>query len=165
MSRQKSRSHSVCSSQVPYPRRCTPATPGPHQDNLDRVNSSARFPGASPKLAAKLPELRRQLFGTSMQTRSQMSQDVQEATPPTQGISSLDINQAMQSSDESQEPQDAGSPALRGRPRPPEVEDALTQIVQTLQNLQNQQQNLAQQQHAPQAPNQDVPEDPAFDWN
>lgn len=162
MSPQKSRSHSVCSSQVPYPRRCTPATPGPHQDDLERVNSAARFPGASPMLAAKLPELWRQLFGTSMQTRSQMSQDVQKATPPTQGISSLDINQAMQSSDE---PQDAGSPARRGRPRSPEVEDALTQIVQTLQNLQRQQQNLAQQQHAPQAPNQDVPEDPAFDWN
>lgn len=71
----------------------------------------------------------------------------------------------MQSSDESQEPRDAGSPPRRGHPRPPEVEDALTQIVQTLQNLQRQQQNLAQQHNAPQAPNQDVPEDPAFDWN
>lgn len=70
----------------------------------------------------------------------------------------------MQSSDESQEPRDAGSPPRRGRAQPSDVEDALTQIVQTLQNLQRQQQNLAQQQ-APQAPNQDVPEDPAFDWN
>lgn len=95
-----------------------------------------------------------------------MSQDVQESTPPTQGTSaSIDLNQPMQSSDESQEPRDAGLPQRRRRPRPPDVEDALTQIVQTLQNLQRQLQDLAQQQHAPQAPQQDVPEDPAFYWN
>lgn len=101
-----------------------------------------------------------------MQTRSQMPQDAQQSTPPLQGTSaSIDLNAPMQSSDESQEPQDAGSPQRRGRPRPPDVEDALTQIVQTLQILQRQQQDLAQQQHAPQAPQQDVPEDPAFNWN
>lgn len=102
-----------------------------------------------------------------MQTRSQMSQDgqsAQEITPPAQGIAAIDINLAMQSSDESQEPRDANSPQRRGRPRPPDVEDALTQIVVTLQNLQRQQQDLARQQ-APQAPNQDVPDDPNFDWN
>lgn len=95
-----------------------------------------------------------------------MSQDVQESTPPAQGTSaSIDLNQPMQSSDESQEPRDAGLPQRRGRPRPPDIEDALTQIGQTLQNLQRQLQDLAQQQHAPQAPQQDVTEDPAFDWN
>lgn len=58
-----------------------------------------------------------------------MSHDVQEATPPNQGISSFNINQAMQSSDESQEPRDAGSPPRRGRARPPDVEDALTTLL------------------------------------
>lgn len=97
---------------------------------------------------------------------SQDGQNVQEVTPPAQGITAIDINLAMQSSDESQKPRDAGSPPRRGFARPPDVllEDALTQIVQTLQNLQRQQQNLAQQQ-APQAPHQDVPDDPIFDWN
>lgn len=95
---------------------------------------------------------------------SQDGQQAQESTPPAPNIASLDIN-AMQSSDESQEPKEAASPPRRGeRPRPPDVEDALTLTVQTLQNLQRQQQNMAQQQ-APQAPNQDVPEDPHFDWN
>lgn len=167
MPRNKLSSRSVSSNKVPYSRRGTPATPGRHQEDLDRASSAARFPGASPKSALKLPELRRQLFGSHMQTRSQMSQDgqqAQETTPPVPDIAPLEIN-AMQSSDESQEPTEAASPPRRGgRPRPPDVEDALTQIVQTLQNLQRQQQNMAQQQ-APQAPHQDVPEDPNFDWN
>lgn len=136
-----------------YPRRSQPATPGHRQEDLDRANSAARFPGAFPKSAAKLPELRRRLFGVPMITRSQMSLNTQESTPPAQGTSSsADLLVPPQSSYDSQEPQDAGSPQRGRRSRPPGVKDALTQIVQTLQNLQRQRQDLAQQQHAPQAP-------------
>lgn len=167
MPRYSARQRSASATLVPYPKRSQPATPGPHQEDLDRATSAAHFPGAYPKSAAKLPELRRQLIGAPMITRSQMSsQETQESTPPAQGTSaSLDMNVQPQSSDESKEPQDAGSPQRSRRPRPPDEEDALTQIVQTLQNLQRQQQDLAQQQHAPQAPLHDVPKDPAFDWN
>lgn len=168
MPRSKPISRSVSAAAVPYTRQGVPATPGPHTDDLNRASSAARFPGASPKSALKLPELRRQLFGSHMQLRSQMSQDgqhqqhSQETTPPNPDIAALNMN----SSDESQEPTEAASPPRRaGRPRPPDVEDALTQIVQTLQNLQQQQRDMQQQQQAPQAPHQDVPDDPNFDWN
>lgn len=71
------------------------------------------------------------------------------------------------SSEDSNEPvEDQSPPARPHRPRAADVEDALTQIVATLQGLQQQQRDLAQQQHVvPQARHQDVPEDPAFDWN
>lgn len=45
------------------------------------------------------------------------------------------------------------------------VVDALTQTVFTLEGLQQQQRELAQQQHPPQVPQPDVPEDPAYDWD
>lgn len=56
------RSRSASASVLPS-KRCAPSTPGPHQDDLDCVTSAARFPEASPRSAAKLPELQRQLFG------------------------------------------------------------------------------------------------------
>lgn len=45
------------------------------------------------------------------------------------------------------------------------MEDALTQIVATLQGLQRQHLELAENNNPPQAPQADVPEDPAYDWH
>lgn len=70
------------------------------------------------------------------------------------------------SSDDSQDPVDAGSPnRRRRRADAPDVENALTQIDATLQGLQQQQRELAQNNNQPQVPQPDVPEDPDYDWN
>lgn len=111
------------------------------------VTSVARFPGASPRSEAKLPELRRQLFGVGapMHTKEMVKQSSQqeETTPPLPGTSSEPDFLAPPSSDDSQEPAKAGSPNRRRRANAQEVEDALTQIVATLQGLQQQQHEMA----------------------
>lgn len=73
---------------------CQPATPGPLKEDLNHASSAARFSKASPKSAAKLPELRQQLFGigitmpTRAMAKTQTSQELQETTPPLPGGSS-----------------------------------------------------------------------------
>lgn len=65
-------------------------------------------------------------------------QEQEETTSPLPGTSSEPDFLAPPSSDDLQEPADAGSPDRRRRANAPEVEDALTQILAILQDLQQQ---------------------------
>lgn len=100
---------------------------------------------------------------TRAMVKQSSQQEQEETTPPLPGTSSEPDFLAPPSSDDSQEPADAGSPNRGRRVNAPEVEDALTQIVATLQGLQ-QQRELVQQQ-PPHALQSDVPEDPTYDWD
>lgn len=97
------------------------------------------------------------MTNSTAMVKQSLQQDNEETTPPLPGTSS--------------EP-DFMSPLMtRKNPPMPDrptvvdvVEDAQTQTVATMQGLHQQQRELAQQ-HPPQVPQPDVPEDPAYDWD
>lgn len=124
MPRIKPRSRSASASVLPPSKRCAPSKPGPHQDDLNRVTSAARFPGASPGLRRNYLHSE-DSFSEGLHTRamvkqssSSSQQEAKETTPPLPGTSSEPVFLPPPSADDSQEPVDAGSPIDAAEPTP-----------------------------------------------